>query len=180
MVVSWTPLFVLFDLGLATASHKALSQIATLPFPAAANEKNPCLKRRPNWKVFPAFTRSSSRASSALQACPFADGIGKRPVDDTGRVEGLLGQPRAEIEIDGLLLIRDDTVIDRRDPDLRPGQPIERHRCGNIHELAPGLGIATHVPGGPCPRCRQTAHEVLKLGTLVPDGGRRRDLKTQA
>src|SRR5439155_24596505 len=34
--------------------------------------------------------------------------------------------------------------------------------------------------GGPCPRGRQTAHEILKLRALVPDGIRRRDLEAQA
>src|SRR5438094_4305884 len=168
MVVSWTPLFVLFDLGKAASPHKAVSKIATMLFPAAANGKNPCPKRLPKRTIFPLLSPSSSAASGALQSCPLADGIRKRPVDDIGRVEVLLDQPRAEIELDGLLLIRDDAVIDRRDPDLRPGQPIERHRCGNIHELAPRLGIAANVSSGPRPRGRQTAHEILKLRALVP------------
>jgi hypothetical protein len=53
-------LFVLFDLGLPAGRHKPAVKIATMPFPVAANRKNPCLKRLPNRMVFPAFTGSSS------------------------------------------------------------------------------------------------------------------------
>jgi hypothetical protein len=61
MVVSWTPLFVLFDVGVTAGPDKTILKIANLPFPAAANGENPCLKLWPNRIVFPAFTRSSSR-----------------------------------------------------------------------------------------------------------------------
>jgi metallophosphoesterase superfamily enzyme len=63
-------LFVLFDLGLPAGHHKPAVKIATMPFPVAANRKNPCLKRLPNRMVLPAFTRASSAASGALKSCP--------------------------------------------------------------------------------------------------------------
>jgi hypothetical protein len=37
----WTPLFVLFDLGLATEPHKPVLKIATMQLRVAANRKNP-------------------------------------------------------------------------------------------------------------------------------------------
>jgi hypothetical protein len=40
MVVSRTPLFVLFDLGSPADRHKPAVKIATMPFPTAANGKN--------------------------------------------------------------------------------------------------------------------------------------------
>jgi hypothetical protein len=45
-------LFVLVDLGLPAGRHKPAVKIATMPFPVAANRKNPCLKRLPNRMVF--------------------------------------------------------------------------------------------------------------------------------
>jgi hypothetical protein len=52
MVVSRTPLFVLFDLGLPAGRHKPVVKIATMPFPAAANGKNPFPGRLPNRTAF--------------------------------------------------------------------------------------------------------------------------------
>jgi hypothetical protein len=52
-------LFVLFDLGFAAGSHKTLLKIENLPFPTAANEENPCPKRRPHRTEFLAFTHPS-------------------------------------------------------------------------------------------------------------------------
>src|SRR5258705_3279787 len=65
MVFSWTPLFVLFDLGLPAGHHKPAAKIATKPFPAAANGKNPFRRRLPNRTEFPVFTGSSSPARRA-------------------------------------------------------------------------------------------------------------------
>src|ERR1700682_5287293 len=119
-------------------------------------------------------------AMATLQARTLADRLGKRAVDDIGRVELLFDEARAEIQVDGLLLIGHDAVIDRDDADLRPRQPVERHRGRNVHELAPRLGIALDVTLRPRPRRDQTPDEVLQLRTLVPDGDRRSHLKADA
>ena len=155
----WTPLFVLFDFGPVAEPHKTLSKIATMPFSLAVNGENPCPKRRPNRTVFPSFTRSSSRASSALQPCPLADGLRKRPVDDIGRIELLLDQARAEIEIDGLLLVRDDAVIDRRDPDLRPASASSAARRWGCSSA--------------CPRSRHSRRHWSATMPAPPSGGGR-------
>jgi hypothetical protein len=63
-------LFVLFDFGLPAGHHKPAVKIATMPFPAAANGKNPFRGRLPNRMVFPVFTGSSSPAGGALQSRP--------------------------------------------------------------------------------------------------------------
>jgi hypothetical protein len=65
MVVSWTPLFVLFHLGLPADPHKPALKIATMPFRATANRKNPFRKRRPDRTEFPGFTGASSPAVDA-------------------------------------------------------------------------------------------------------------------
>src|SRR5437660_10847592 len=80
--------------------------------------------------------------SAKLEICALADGSRKRTVDDIGGVELLLDQARAEIEIDGLLLVSHDAVVDRRNTDFRPAQPVQRHRGRNAHQPAPCLGIS--------------------------------------
>jgi hypothetical protein len=60
MVVSWTPLFVLFHLGLAAGPHKPVLKIATMPFRATAKGKNPFRRRLLNRTEFPVFTGASS------------------------------------------------------------------------------------------------------------------------
>jgi hypothetical protein len=81
---------VLFDLGAGTRPDKTIPKIATLSLPATRKGENPCPKSRADRTVFSALTRSSSRASAALQAGALADGFRKRAVDDIGRVEVLL------------------------------------------------------------------------------------------
>jgi hypothetical protein len=62
-------LFVLFDFGLPADRHKPAAKIATMPFPAMANGKNPFPGRLPNRMVFSGIHGGVIAASGALQAC---------------------------------------------------------------------------------------------------------------
>jgi hypothetical protein len=48
-----------------------------------------------------------------------ANRLRERTIDDIGCVELLLDQSRPKIQVDRRLLVGDDAIIDRRDPDSR-------------------------------------------------------------
>jgi hypothetical protein len=83
MVVSWTPLFVLFDLGLPAGRHKPVVKIATMSFPMAADRKNPFPGHLPNRMVFPAFTGSSSARERRV---PDLRCVKREPAPPAGRL----------------------------------------------------------------------------------------------
>jgi hypothetical protein len=54
------------------------------------------------------------------------------------------------------------------------------YRGRDVHELAPGLGVAVHVAEGPRPRCRQPSHEILQLRAFIANSFRGGDLEAEA
>jgi hypothetical protein len=59
MMVSWTQIVVLFDLGAAETTGKAMAKIATMPLPPGGNGKNPCSGPLSNQTEISTLTGSS-------------------------------------------------------------------------------------------------------------------------
>src|SRR5947209_4359392 len=68
MVVSWTPLFVSFNVGWSTCSGKPATEIARLQFLQVANGEKPCRARHPVRTDIPeAFSRHLARVAPTIE-----------------------------------------------------------------------------------------------------------------
>src|SRR5258708_40098746 len=115
-----------------------------------------------------------------LKVSAFSNCIGKGTIDDIGCVELLLDQTRPKIQIDGLLLVGHYAVIDRRDTDFRPAQPVERYGGREVSPLAPRLCVSADMGQRPGASRREPAKEVLELRPLIANRVGRSDLKADA
>ena len=111
---------------------------------------------------------------------PFPIASGERTIQDIGGIELLLDQAVAEIEIDGLLLVGDDAVIDRRDADLGAAAASSAAPPSGCSSACPRSRHSSDIVQRPRARRGQPAQEVFQLRPLVADRIRRCDLKADA